>query len=68
MLPNILSPPFMYKGQKKVFVLIPDLICVTGAGYRGRRWQGTSLEDATGLQEVQWWSLLCFLKYKDFIP
>jgi len=37
MLPNIPSLPFMYKGQKKVFVLIPDLISVTGRGYGGRR-------------------------------
>jgi hypothetical protein len=53
----------MYKGQKKVFILIPDLISVTGAGYRGRRWQGKSREEATVLQEVQWWFLLCSLKY-----
>jgi hypothetical protein len=50
MFPSILAPPFMYKGEKKVFfVLIPDLISVTGAGYRGRRRQETSWQEATVL-------------------
>jgi hypothetical protein len=41
MSPSIPSPQLIPEGEETVFVLIPDVIYVTGAGCRRRRRLGT---------------------------